>query len=45
MLQTIDKGVVSEGVHRLSLEPATKGIYLIPLTIGNETTYKKISKM
>jgi hypothetical protein len=44
VLQTIDKGVVG-GVHRLSLEPATKGTYLIRLTIGNETTYKKISKM
>jgi hypothetical protein len=43
VLQTIDKGVVGEGVHRLSLEPATKGTYLIRLTIGNETTNKKIS--
>lgn len=45
VLQTIDKGMLGEGVHRLSVTPAAKGTYLIRFTIGNETTYKKISKL
>jgi len=44
VLQTIDKGILGAGVHRLSVRPAATGTYLIRLTIGNESTYKTVSK-
>ncbi len=45
VLQTMDKGILGAGIHKLSVTPAAKGAYLIRLTIGNETTNKKISKL
>jgi hypothetical protein len=45
VLQTLDQGVVGAGVHQISVTPAATGTYFIRLTIGSETTYKKISKL